>query len=111
MTTPSRIVQLGLVQRRATRDAAENLERTIEKIREAAARGAQIVCTQELFLGPYFCQSEDHEFFKLAEAVPGPTTERLCALAAELGVVIVASLFEKRAKGLYHNTAVIIDAD
>jgi N-carbamoylputrescine amidase len=111
MTTPSRIVQLGLVQRRATRDAAENLRRTIEGIREAARRGAQIVCTQELFLGPYFCQTEDHEFFKLAEPIPGPTTEAMQALAKELGIVIVASLFEKRAEGLYHNTAAIIDAD
>ena len=113
MTTqsPARSVVVGLPQMRGGPDSAENLERTIAKIREAAARGAQIVCTQELFLGPYFCQSEDHEFFKLAEAVPGPTTERLCGLAGELGVVIVASLFEKRAKGLYHNTAVIIDAD
>jgi N-carbamoylputrescine amidase len=111
MTTPSRIVQLGLVQRRATRDAAENLRRTIEGIREAARRGAQIVCTQELFLGPYFCQTEDHEFFKLAEPIPGPTTVAMQALAKELGIVIVASLFEKRAEGLYHNTAAIIDAD
>jgi N-carbamoylputrescine amidase len=111
MTTPSRIVQLGLVQRRATRDAAENLRRTIEGIREAARRGAQIVCTQELFLGPYFCQTEDHEFFKLAEPIPGPTTEAMQAIAKELGIVIVASLFEKRAEGLYHNTAAIIDAD
>ncbi len=113
MTTqsPARSIVIGLPQLRGGPDAVENLERTIAKIREAAGRGAQLVCTQELFLGPYFCQSEDHEFFKLAEPVPGPTTERLCALAAELGVVIVASLFEKRAKGLYHNTAVIIDAD
>jgi N-carbamoylputrescine amidase len=111
MNTPSRIVQLGLVQRRASRDAAENLRRTIEGIREAAGRGAQIVCTQELFLGPYFCQTEDHEFFKLAEPIPGPTTQAMQALAKELGVVIVASLFEKRAEGLYHNTAAIIDAD
>jgi N-carbamoylputrescine amidase len=111
MTTPSRIVQLGLVQRRATRDAAENLRRTIEGIREAARRGAQIVCTQELFLGPYFCQTEDHEFFKLAEPIPGPTTEAMQAIAKELGIVIVASLFEKRAEGLYHNPAAIIDAD
>jgi N-carbamoylputrescine amidase len=113
MTTQSaaRTVVLGLPQMRGGPDPALNLERTIAQIREAAARGAQIVCTQELFLGPYFCQSEDHEFFKLAEAIPGPTTERLCALAGELGVVIIASLFEKRASGLYHNTAVVIDAD
>jgi N-carbamoylputrescine amidase len=113
MTTqdPSRSVVIGLPQMRGGNDPRDNLERAIARIREAAGRGAQIVCTQELFLGPYFCQSEDHAFFSLAESVPGPTTERLGALAAELGVVIIASLFEKRASGLYHNTAAIIDAD
>jgi N-carbamoylputrescine amidase len=113
MTTqsPTRSVVIGLPQMRGGADPRETLERAIDRIREAAGRGAQVICTQELFLGPYFCQSEDHEFFKLAESVPGPTTERLGALAAELGVVIIASLFEKRASGLYHNTAAIIDAD
>ena len=113
MTTAqgSRIVTVGLPQMRASSDPADTLERTIAAIREAAGRGAQIICTQELFLGPYFCQSEDHEFFRLAEAIPGPTTARFSSLAKELEVVLIASLFEKRAEGLYHNTAAIIDAD
>jgi N-carbamoylputrescine amidase len=104
-------VTVALPQMACTDDAARNLAHAIERTRDAAARGAQIVCLQELFLGPYFCQTEDHRFFGLAEAVPGPTTERFCALALELGVVIVASIFEKRAEGLYHNTAAVIDAD
>jgi N-carbamoylputrescine amidase len=113
MSTPSqtRIVTVGLPQLRGGPGAAGNLERTIASVRLAVDRGAQIVCTQELFLAPYFCQSEAHANFDLAEAIPGPTTEQLGALAAELGIVIVASLFEKRAEGLYHNTAAIIDAD
>lgn len=113
MTTQAagRMVTIGLPQLRGDRDPAVNLERTIEAVRQAAARGAQIVCTQELFLGPYFCQSEDHAHFGSAEPVPGPSTARLGAVAAELGVVIIASLFEKRAEGLYHNTAAILDAD
>lgn len=106
-----RVVSLGLPQMRVSPDAAENLSRVIERIREAAARGAQVICTPELFLGPYFCQVEDHQFFRLAEPVPGPTTEKLAALARELEVVIVASIFEKRSEGLYHNTAAILDAD
>jgi N-carbamoylputrescine amidase len=105
------MVTVGLVQQSVGPDPAENLEHTIAGIREAAARGAQLVCLQELSGWYYFCQREDHEFFKLAEAVPGPTTERLGVVAGELGVVIVASLFEKRAGGLYHNTAAVIDAD
>jgi N-carbamoylputrescine amidase len=108
---PTRIVRIGLVQQRVGGSQAENLERAMVGIREAAAKGAQLVCLQELFNGYYFCQREDHEFFKMAESIPGPSTERLCALAKELGVVLVASLFEKRAEGLYHNTAAIIDAD
>jgi N-carbamoylputrescine amidase len=113
MTTesPKRIVTVALPQMRSGTDPDVNMAHAIERIRSAAARGAQIVCTQELFRGPYFCQTEDHGFFRLAEAVPGPSTERLSAVAQELGVVIIASLFEKRAEGLYHNTAVIIDAD
>ena len=107
----ARVVTLGLPQLRPGTDRAANLAHAIERIREAAARGAQIVCTPELFLTPYFCQVEDHGFFRLAEAVPGPTTERFGALAKELGVVIVVSLFEKRTEGLYHNTAAILDAD
>ena len=113
MTTQhsTRTVTLGLPQMRCGPEPTENLARIETLIRAAAARGAEIICTPELFLGPYFCQVEDHEFFRLAEPVPGPSTERLGALAKQLGVVIVASLFEKRSQGLYHNTAAILDAD
>ena len=106
-----RTVTIGLPQMRCGPDPADNLARTVERIREAATHGANIVCTPELFASPYFCQVEDHRFFRLAESVPGPLTERLGALAGELGIVIVASVFEKRAEGLYHNTAAILDAD
>jgi len=92
-------------------DPKANLAKATDRIRDAAAQGAQIVCLPELFLGPYFCQVEDHRFFQLAEPIPGPSTARLCDLARELEVVIIASLFEKRAEGLYHNTAAVIDAD
>jgi N-carbamoylputrescine amidase len=109
--TSSRLVRIGLVQHRVGADVAANLEHAIAGIRDAAARGAKLVCLQELFNWYYFCQREDHAFFKLAEAIPGPTTARLCDVARDLGVVIVASLFEKRAEGLYHNSAAIIDAD
>ncbi|HKV76163.1 MAG TPA: carbon-nitrogen hydrolase [Gemmatimonadales bacterium] len=102
---------LGLVQMRMSADPADNLARAVAGIREAAKRGANVICLPELFLGPYFCQIEDHRFFKLAEAIPGPTTEKLGPLAQELGVVLIASLFEKRAEGLYHNTTAILDAD
>ena len=111
MTTPTRSVTLGLVQMRCGLDPDENMGKAIAGVREAAGRGAQIVCLQELFRSQYFCQTEDHSHFALAEPIPGPSTERLSRLAAELGVVIVASLFEKRAEGLYHNTAAILDAD
>jgi N-carbamoylputrescine amidase len=104
-------VTLGLVQHQCAVEPDVNMRKAVQGVRDAAARGAQIVCLQELFRSQYFCQVEDHRFFDLAEPVPGPSTEALCALAAELGVVIVASLFEKRAEGLYHNTAAIIDAD
>jgi N-carbamoylputrescine amidase len=104
-------VVLGLVQMKCTLEPEENTRKAIQGIRDASERGAQIVCLQELFRSQYFCQTEDHRFFELAESIPGPTTSRLCPLAAELGVVVVASLFEKRAEGLYHNTAAVIDAD
>lgn len=94
-----------------TREPKENLAKAIDRIREAARKGAQIVCLQELFTSLYFCDVEDYENFKLAEAIPGPSTESLSAVAKELGVVIIASLFEKRAEGLYHNTTAVIDAD
>jgi len=104
-------VKIGLVQLACTANAEENLEKTIQQIRLAAEQGAQIICTQELFQTLYFCQTEAYEPFALAEEIPGKTTDRLAALAKTLGVVIVASLFEKRAQGLYHNTAVVLDAD
>lgn len=104
-------VNVGLVQMSCSPDVEANMTKAIEKTREAAAKGAQIVCLQELFRSRYFCDVEDPHNFSLAEAIPGPSTERLGALAKELGVVIVASLFEKRAAGLYHNTAAVLDAD
>jgi len=94
-----------------TKDPEKNLGRAVEKIREAGRKGAQIVCLQELFTSLYFCDVEDYENFKLAEPVPGPSTGTLSALAKELGVVIIASLFEKRTNGIYHNTTVVLDAD
>ncbi|MBL8988727.1 MAG: carbon-nitrogen hydrolase [Gemmatimonadales bacterium] len=107
----SRTVTLGLPQMTIGEDPKANLKKAIDRVRDAAARGAQIVCLQELFLGPYFCQTEDHKFFALAESIPGPSTQVMADLAKELGIVIIASLFEKRAEGLYHNTAAILDAD
>ena len=94
-----------------TADKQSNLDKAVEKIKEAAEKGAQIVCLQELFTSLYFCDVEDYENFKLAESIPGPSTGVLSKLAAELNVVIIASLFEKRAQGLYHNTTAVIDAD
>ena len=102
---------LGLIQTRCGLDPAANLQTALEGIRTAAHRGAQIICLQELFRSQYFCQTEDHDHFALAEPIPGPSTEAITPLARELGVVVVASLFEKRAEGVYHNTAVVIDAD
>ncbi len=104
-------VNVGLIQMTCQKDKQSNIEKTIEKIRECAAKGANIICLQELFASLYFCDVEDYENFKLAEEIPGTTTERLSALAKELGVVIIASLFEKRMKGLYHNTVAVLDAD
>ncbi len=102
-------VRLGLIQMRCGDDPEENLGRAEQKIREAAEKGAGVICLQELFRSRYFCQTEDTARFDLAEPVPGPTTRRLSTLASELGVVVVASLFERRAAGLYHNTAVVLD--
>lgn len=104
-------VKVGLVQMTCTSDPNDNLKKAIVKVREAAAKGAQIVCLQELFRSLYFCDVEDYENFKLAEPIPGPGTESLASVAKELGVVIIASLFEKRAEGLYHNTTAVLDAD
>lgn len=94
-----------------TADKADNLSKAISGIRDAHQKGAQIICLQELFTSLYFCDEENYDHFSLAEAIPGPSTDMLSPLAKELGVVIIASLFEKRAQGLYHNTAAVIDAD
>lgn len=94
-----------------TNNKEENLQKAIKGVREAAAKGAQIVCLQELFTSLYFCDVEDYENFKLAESIPGPSTETLAAVAKELGVVIIASLFEMRTQGIYHNTTAVLDAD
>lgn len=102
---------LGLLQSRALPDKDAALVHHEQLIREAAAKGAQVVVTQELFLTPYFCRTQDTACFDLADPVPGPLTDRLAALAGELGIVLVASLFEQRGPGLYHNTAVVFDAD
>jgi N-carbamoylputrescine amidase len=106
-----RPVKIGLVQMSMAEDRAENLSRAIAGVRDAAGRGARLVALPELFLSRYFCQSENAAFFALAEAVPGPSTEALGALARELGVTLVASLFERRAAGVFHNTAAVLDAD
>lgn len=105
------IVKLGLLQHACTADPKANLKKTLALAEKAAKQGARIICTQELFRSQYFCQAEDHKYFDLAEPIPGPSTEAFQKIAKKHGVVIVASLFEKRASGLYHNTAVIIDAD
>ena len=104
-------VTLGLVQTSCSANPAANLRKTLAQVERCAKAGAQIISTQELFRSQYFCQSEDHANFKLAESIPGPSTAAFCKLARKHKVVIVASLFEKRASGLYHNTAAIIDAD
>jgi N-carbamoylputrescine amidase len=111
LALPPEKFRVGLIQMSATPDPEQNQQRAIEKIREAAGLGAQIVCLPELFQTQYFCQREDPALFDLAEPIPGPTTETLSALAKQLRIVLIASLFEKRAPGVYHNTAVIFDAD
>ena len=107
----SAIVKLGLLQGRCSANPKENLRKTLAMAEQAAKRGAQIICTQELFRSEYFCQSEDHKFFELAEPIPGPTTSAFQKLAKKHRVVVIASIFEKRASGVYHNTAAVIDAD
>ncbi|HEY2953407.1 MAG TPA: carbon-nitrogen hydrolase [Verrucomicrobiae bacterium] len=109
--TSSSVVKLGLLQHRCSDDPAANLRKSIAFAERAARQGAQILCTQELFRSQYFCQSEDHENFKLAESIPGPSTAAFQKFARKHGVVVIASLFEKRRSGVYHNTAAIIDAD
>src|SRR3954468_21821043 len=103
--------KVGLIQMRCTPQPEENLARAKDMVRDAAKKGASIVCLPELFLTQYFCQREDAALFDLAEPIPGPTTNDLAPLARELNVVLIVSLFEKRARGLYHNTAAMLDAD
>jgi N-carbamoylputrescine amidase len=102
---------IGLIQMSCGPDPAENLEKAVWRTHEAAGKGAQIVCLQELFRSQYFCQEENAALFAHAETIPGPSTERLAPIAREHGIAIVAPVFEKRAVGLYHNTAVVIGAD
>ncbi len=107
----SRKVVVALTQMACVEDVNENLRNQVRLVERAAKAGAQIICTQEMFRSQYFCQIEDHRFFKTAETIPGPSTDAFCKIAKKHRVVIVASLFEKRADGLYHNTAAVIDAD
>ena len=104
-------IRVALTQMSCSPDPDANLQAQLRLTEQAISQGAQIVCTQELFRSQYFCQAEDHRFFDLAETIPGPSTDALCAIAKRTQTVIIASLFEKRAAGLYHNTAAIIDAD
>lgn len=106
----NRIIRTGLIQMKCGPGRNENLEKAIREIRKSAGNGAQIICLQELFTSEYFCFEENYDHFKLAEPVPGPTVKVIQELAKELGVVIIASLFEQRARGVYHNTAAVIDA-
>ena len=106
-----RTVNVGLIQSACSPDPGANLEKTLAATEHAARNGAQIICTQELFRSQYFCQSEDYTNFQLAEPIPGPTTAAFQTVAKANQVVVIASLFEKRAPGLYHNTAAVIDAD
>jgi len=108
---PANAVNIGLIQTACVADPNANFKKTLALAERAAGRGAQIICTQELFRSQYFCQSEDYKNFKLAEPIPGPSTDAFCKLARKHKVVVIASLFEKRAAGVYHNTAAIIDAD
>src|SRR6478736_4007462 len=102
---------VGIIQDDAVDDAAKNVEAAVGRIREAASRGAQIICLKELFNAPYFCKSQQAERFDLAETIPGPTTDAMTRLARELAVVLVVPIFERQAAGVYRNSAVIIDAD
>jgi N-carbamoylputrescine amidase len=103
--------KVGLVQMSCSSDAKQNMDKAVKGIKDAAEKGANIVCLQELFTSLYFCDVEDYENFKLAESIPGASTDQLSAVAKELGVVIIASLFEKRTQGIYHNTTAVLDAD
>ena len=110
-TSKGRVVSVALTQMACGEDSRRNLERQVDLVEQAAKAGSKIICTQELFRSQYFCQVEDHRFFKLAETIPGPSTDALCKVAKKHRSVVIASLFEKRASGLYHNTAAVIDAD
>jgi N-carbamoylputrescine amidase len=104
-------LDIALVQMRCAPELDDNLAKALRMTREAAARGARVICLPELFRSRYFCQTEDHACFELAESIPGPSTEAFTALAAELDVAVIISLFERRARGLFHNTAVVIDGE
>src|SRR2546423_10197260 len=102
---------VGIIQDAASDERQSTIDATIPRVREAARRGAQIVCLKELFNAPYFCKSASCDRFDIAEAIPGPTTETMAKVAAELGIVLIVPLFERQAKGVYRNSAAIIDAD
>src|SRR5512135_1836925 len=108
-TREPRIVTLGLVQMSCSENKQDNVDKAVQRIGEASARGAQVVCLQELFHSSYPCQSEEHRNFAEAEPIPGPITSALSEAAKRHGVVVVGSMFERRAAGLYHNTAVVLD--
>jgi len=108
---PPEKFRVGLIQMSTTPDPDQNLQRAIEHVRKAAGQGAQVICLPELFQTQYFCQREDAALFDLAEPIPGPTSSKLAEVAKQLKIVLIASLFEKRAPGVYHNTAAIFDAD
>src|ERR1043165_1807079 len=107
----SSTIKIALTQMACSPDPKTNRANQVRLAERAAKGGAKVICTQELFGSQYFCQMEDHRFFKLAEKIPGPSTDALGKIARKFGVVVIASLFEKRADGLYHNTAAVIDAD
>ena len=111
VNTNESTISVGLVQMACSPDVSKNLEKAVDSIRAAAKQGAQIICLPELFLTQYFCQTEDPDNFSLAEPLPGPTSTTLSNLAKELQVVLIVPLFEKRTQGIYHNTAIVIDAD
>ena len=104
-------VSFALIQLSCDENHSQNTEKTFSAIHEAASKGAQVICLQELFQSVYFCYEENPSFFDLAQSIPGPVTNQLGDLAKELGVVIVASMFEKRAAGIFHNTTAVLDAD
>src|ERR1700721_2668128 len=111
MNVPPDKFRVALVQMSCGPEPEQNLQKALERVADAAGRGAQVVCLPELFQTQYFCQREDHALFDLAEPIPGPCSEKLTAAARANGVVLIASLFEKRAAGIYHNTAAIFDSD